>query len=74
MTLCEAPVGQKVVVEGLNFRGKKLLRVMDMGIVVGVKLRVTGAAPLGDPIIAAFDDMEIALRKAEAGKITVRPA
>lgn len=46
-------------------------RMMEMGIVPGVPVRVIKAAPLGDPIQVLVRSYHLALRIAEANTITV---
>lgn len=46
-------------------------RIMDMGVTRGTEVKVTKAAPLGDPIEISLRGLELSLRKAEARNIAV---
>jgi len=47
------------------------LRLMEMGLVPGARVRVVKAAPLGDPIQVCIHDYHLALRRTEARSIQV---
>lgn len=47
------------------------LRLMEMGVVPGARVRVVKAAPLGDPIQICVRDYHLALRRSEARAINV---
>ena len=47
------------------------LRLMEMGIVPGARVRVVKSAPLGDPIQVCIRNYHLALRRAEAKSVTV---
>jgi Fe2+ transport system protein A len=51
--------------------GAVALRLMQMGVVPGVSVRVIKAAPLGDPIQVQVRTYDLALRRLEAQTITV---
>jgi ferrous iron transport protein A len=46
-------------------------RLMDMGVLVGVEVRVEKVAPLGDPIEVTVRNYSLSLRKSEAEGILV---
>ena len=46
-------------------------RLLDMGIVPGVEIRVQRVAPLGDPVDVLVKGYHLSLRKEEARAITV---
>jgi ferrous iron transport protein A len=46
-------------------------RLMDMGVLPGVQIRVDKVAPLGDPIEITIKSYNLSLRKKEAEEITV---
>ena len=48
-------------------------RLHDLGFVPGTRVGVVRRAPLGDPILFELRGSQICLRRAEAGRITVRP-
>lgn len=47
------------------------LRLMEMGVVPGARVRVVKSAPLGDPIQVCIRNYHLALRRAEAKSVTV---
>ena len=50
MTLEQAKVGQSFTVLHVRGEGALRRRLLDMGILPGTAVTVTGAAPLGDPL------------------------
>ena len=46
-------------------------RLMTMGLTPGTKVRVLRSAPLGDPIAIGVRSYNLALRRADAEKVTV---
>ncbi len=46
-------------------------RLMDMGVLVGEKVKVEKVAPLGDPIEVTIKNYNLSLRKKEAEGISV---
>ena len=51
--------------------GKLYRRIMEMGIVSGAPVEITGVAPLGDPIDILVQGYHLSLRKKEANGIEV---
>lgn len=49
-------------------------RLMDMGILVGERIKVEKVAPLGDPIEVTIKNYKLSLRKKEAEGILVEVA
>lgn len=70
-TLAELEVG--AVARVLNVRGDSRIsrRLMEMGIVPGVMVRVVKAAPFGDPIEIRLRGYSLAMRRSEAEAIEV---
>ena len=58
----------------MSVHGPKALRrrLMDLGLVPGVRIRVLRRAPLGDPVEVALKGCLLALRRDEAGEILVK--
>jgi Fe2+ transport system protein FeoA len=52
--------------------GDQSLRLMEMGIVPGARVRLVKSAPLGDPIQICVRDYHLALRRSEARSIQVK--
>lgn len=72
MTLDMVEVG--MIVEVVKVEGEKPLkrRLMDMGLVRGVKVEVKKMAPMKDPIEIRVMDYELSLRMEEAKHIFVK--
>jgi len=51
------------------------LKLLEMGCVPGVQVRLCGRAPLGDPLMLVLGDNEytLSLRQSEAATITLKP-
>lgn len=51
------------------------LKLLEMGCVPGVLVRLSGRAPLGDPLMLVLGDNEytLSLRRSEAATITLKP-
>ena len=71
MTLDATPLGAPARVLSVSGDGAVALRLMQMGVVPGVSVRVIKAAPLGDPIQVQVRTYDLALRRLEAQTITV---
>ena len=63
--------GWTVRIVGINATGLIRRRLMEMGILRGVTLRVLRMAPLGDPMEVQLRGLHISLRKVEAARIDV---
>lgn len=72
MNLANVENGGKAKV--LNIIGETPVtkRLMEMGLVPGVSVRVVKSAPFGDPIEIRVRGYSLALRRAEAEKIEVQ--
>ncbi len=64
-------VKQKGVIVAVNAKGELGRRIRDMGLVPGTELKVTGRAPLKDPVALRLKDFTLTLRNNEADYITV---
>ena len=66
MTLTELPVGASGKV--ISVRGENAItrRLMEMGMIPGVAIRIVKAAPFGDPIEVRLRGYSLALRKNES--------
>ncbi len=71
MTLKEVEVGSTVKVKKINGKGATKKRIMDMGLIRGVEVKVEKVAPLGDPIELILRGYSLSIRKAEAEQIEV---
>ena len=70
-TLQDVAVGKSAVVKRLHGEGSVKRRIMDMGIVKGVEIKVCKVAPAGDPLELALRGYELSLRKDEAALVEV---
>ncbi|MDU1442288.1 MAG: FeoA family protein [Clostridium cochlearium] len=68
--LKDVPIGQSVKVKSISNDLSKR-RLMDMGLIPGITIKVTGKAPLGDPIEILVRSYKLTLRKKEAESILV---
>ncbi len=67
-TLNNGERGKVVALKGDNAVSKRL---MEMGIVPGVSLRVVKSAPFGDPLEIRVLGYNLAVRKSEASQIEI---
>ncbi|MBN1300723.1 MAG: ferrous iron transport protein A [Melioribacteraceae bacterium] len=72
VTLDQVKVGDIVEVTKMNSAGDIRYRLLDMGLVRGVKLKVIRFAPLGDPIEVKINEFMLSLRLEEARSIEVK--
>jgi ferrous iron transport protein A len=71
MTLTQLPKGQDARVVAVNGSGSVTRRLMEMGVIPGVGVRVVKSAPFGDPIEIRVRGYSLAMRKSEADSIEV---
>lgn len=69
--ISELEIGQSVRVKGLDNNSAVKRKLMDMGITLGAEIKVTGKAPLGDPIELSVRGYKLTLRKKEAESILI---
>lgn len=71
MTLTNLPIGIQAKVISVNGNNAVTKRLMEMGVVPGVSVRVVKSAPFGDPLEIRVRGYHLAMRKAEADAIEV---
>lgn len=71
MTLAMLKADNSATVTALRGDGALLFRLREMGFVPGAKVRMLGAAPLGDPLIIRLGGYTLALRRCAANKIII---
>ena len=71
MRLSDVKQGQSAVVDRIGGSGALRRRVLEMGILRGVRVHVEKYAPLKDPMELIVKGAHISLRVEEAGHITV---
>ena len=71
-SLAYLPIGSEAKVSAINGNNAITRRLMEMGVVPGVAVRVVKAAPFGCPIEIRVRGYNLALRRAEAEAISVK--
>lgn len=70
-TLKNLPIGARAKVVAVHGLGAISKRLMEMGVVPGVSLRVVKSAPFGDPLEIRIRGYNLAMRQSEAEVIEV---
>ncbi|MFA5036736.1 MAG: ferrous iron transport protein A [Candidatus Izemoplasmatales bacterium] len=73
ITLDKAIINTDVVVSSITGEQALKRRLMDLGILPGVKIFVRKIAPLGDPIEITVKNTDLTLRKHDAKNVSVEP-
>jgi Fe2+ transport system protein FeoA len=71
MNLTNLPIGKEATVVAVNGKNAITKRLMEMGVVPGVSVRVVKSAPFGDPLEIRLRGYNLAMRKSEADTIEV---
>ncbi|CAN5501995.1 ferrous iron transport protein A [soil metagenome] len=71
MNLTNLPIGTQAKVVAVNGNNAITKRLMEMGVVPGVSVRVIKSAPFGDPLEIRVRGYHLAMRKNEADAIEV---
>ncbi|MGI8639840.1 MAG: FeoA family protein [Pyrinomonadaceae bacterium] len=71
MNLTNLPIGAQAKVVAVNGNKAITRRLMEMGVVPGVSVRVIKSAPFGDPLEIRVRGYHLAMRKNEADTIEV---
>lgn len=71
MNLTNLPIGTKATVVAVHGNNQITKRLMEMGVVPGVSVRVVKSAPFGDPLEIRVRGYNLAMRKSEADAIEV---
>ncbi len=71
MKLTNIPIGQSARVLSINGSSPITKRLMEMGVVPGVSVRVVKSAPFGDPLEIRVRGYNLAMRRSEAQTIEV---
>lgn len=71
MNLSGLKPGERGRILRIGAMGPLKRRLMDMGVLAGVEIRVEKVAPLGDPIEVTVKSYHLSLRKSEAEGIFV---
>lgn len=74
MKLTELMRGQRATIEHIAADAPLARKLLEMGLMEGMELRLAHVAPFGhDPIAIEISDRCIALRRCDAANITIRP-
>ena len=74
MNLAKLKPGETGKITAIGSIGPLRRRLMDMGVLVGVQVKVLKVAPMGDPIEVSIKSYNLSLRKNEAEGIAVEVA
>lgn len=69
--LSELKTGDEGVIANVVGGGPVVRRIVDMGMVIGARIKILRRAPLGDPIEFEVKGYNISLRKSEAEHVFV---
>ena len=72
-SLSDLPVGKTAVVERILLGGAIRLRLLELGLVPGTRVRGVHSAPSGSPAAYAVRGAVIAIRRSDAKKILTGP-
>jgi Fe2+ transport system protein FeoA len=74
LTLAQLRPGQSARVVSVGGQGDLHQRILEMGLMPGVTVRLVRVAPLGDPMEFELIGYRLSLRKSEAASVTVEVA
>ena len=72
MTLNDLAIGKEAVITAVTGEGALRLRLLDMGLIPGTKVKVIKIAPLGDPIEITLRGYELTIRREHAKEIIIK--
>jgi ferrous iron transport protein A len=70
-SLAEIPIGTDAVIRSLPTGGGVFLRLREMGVLPGTRVKLLRTAPLGDPLEIQVRGYNLSLRRAEAASVGV---
>ena len=71
MTVDDLKIGQSGTISAVGGEGALRLRLLDMGLIPGTRVRLEKVAPMGDPIQILVRGYELTIRREDAGRITL---
>jgi ferrous iron transport protein A len=71
-TLCNLPIGACARVEHIELDNAVSQRLLTLGLLPGMDVKVVQHAPLGDPIAIEFEGRRVSLRKQEAAGVILK--
>jgi ferrous iron transport protein A len=69
VNLAKLKVGESAQVTGIEGEDAISVRLMEMGLIPGVEVKLLGKAPLGDPLEIELRGYRLSVRKSEAERI-----
>ena len=72
LTVSDLTVGAEGTITEVGGEGVLRLRLLDMGLIPGTRVKVQKIAPLGDPIQLCIRGYELTLRKEDAARIKIK--
>jgi Fe2+ transport system protein FeoA len=69
--LAGQPVGQRIKIKGFDLPEGVRLRLLEMGLTMGIECRVVRYAPLGDPMEVQVREYFLSLRAVDAEGVIV---
>lgn len=72
--LSDLAIGASAIVREFPQRGPAFVRLREMGLIVGTRIVLLRAAPMGDPLEIKLRGYNLSLRKSEAEHVLVEPA
>ncbi len=73
-TLASMPKGSLGTIAALGGERGFRRRLLELGFLPGTRVRLLGAAPMGDPLDVEIRGCRYSLRRAEAEQVVVEPA
>ncbi len=73
MTINNLKPGDKAAIVGFNGDLQLQARLVEMGLLPGIEIRLVKTAPLSGPVELKVRDYYISIRRKDAGKIQVAP-
>ena len=74
MSICDLKIGEYGFIIDHELEFEEELKLLDLGLVQGEKIRVTKIAPLGDPIELEVMNYSLCVRRENADRIKVKSA
>ena len=71
MTLDKLPIGKDAKITAVGGQGTLRLRLLDMGLIPGTRLKITRIAPMRDPVELLIRGYRLSIRLADAKTVEV---
>ncbi|HUF60907.1 MAG TPA: FeoA family protein [Verrucomicrobiales bacterium] len=73
-TLASLPIGALARIKSVDSSKSAGQRLMTMGLLPGIEVKLIRVAPFGDPLAIEFDGRRLSLRRREAAGVLLEPA